>query len=160
MLLTLVARSGNRRASATATRMSPIVSGLRSRVRMTLARASRRSSKGPVAAGQDVEVRVAAHEARDHRREQSLLIGEARVDRLLSGRGRLRDLLDARALEAALEKHAARRVQDSLLDLSGKLARRTPAARGARLSGGASQFHGGRAPSPEAAIVKIGAHVS
>ena len=50
------------------------------------------------------------------------LPAKSRVDSRLSGARDLRDLLDARALEASLEKHLSRCVKDSLLNLSGKLA--------------------------------------
>ena len=49
MQLTLMARSGNRRASATETRISPIVSGVRTRVKIKAASASSRSSIDPPA---------------------------------------------------------------------------------------------------------------
>ena len=78
MRLTLVARSGNRRASATATRISPIVSGDRTRVKMTrrrgLAAAPRWSRAG---AGNRLEIRVPAHKALDDGGEQRLLAGKS-----------------------------------------------------------------------------------
>jgi hypothetical protein len=118
MQLTLVARSGNRRASATATRMSPIVSEVRT-----------------------VEIGISAHEALDDGGEQRLFAGKFGVDGRLSGTGRLSNFVDARAAEPALEKHMARRIEDSLLDLPGKSARRATAATSARRLWRRFRFH-------------------
>ena len=132
MQLTLVARSGNRRASATATRMSPIVSRVRTRVRINGGEGVEPLLDRAAGAGESVEACVSAHEALDDGGEQRLLVGKPGVDRGFSGGGRLGDFVDARALEAALEKNPARRVEDSLLDLTRKLARRPAVAHGPR----------------------------
>ncbi len=86
-----------------------------------------------------------AHSARHDRGEQRLFAGEPRVDRRLSGTRDVGDLLNARALEAALEKYLSGRVQDPLFDLARECARRPAgsgyAARGETLSGRCSLLH-------------------
>ncbi len=74
-------------------------------------------------AGEGVKARISPHQPLDHRGEQRLLIGKPGVDRGFAGRGRLGDLVDARALETALEKDAARRVEDPFLDPARERAR-------------------------------------
>jgi hypothetical protein len=67
--------------------------------------------------------------AHDHRREQLLLAGVPGADRRLARAGDFGDLLDARALEAAIEEHLLRRIEYPLVDLPGDLARRTAGPR-------------------------------
>ena len=60
-----------------------------------------------------------------------------------------------------LEKHTARRIEDSLLDFAGMLARRAAATnRAARPFGGSVRFHVQRASFAKTAIAKICAHAS
>jgi hypothetical protein len=92
-----------------------------------------------------------------------VLIGKPGVDSRLSGAGDLGDFIDACALEATLEKHLSRRIEDSLLDLAGMSARRPPTSNSpARpLGHGAGfhrRFHLHRASFAKTAIAKIRAH--
>jgi hypothetical protein len=104
---------------------------------------------------------VPAHKTFYDRREQRLLAWKSGVDGRLSGAGGLGDFVDARALEAAFEKHMARRIEDSLLDLAGMFARRAAAANhGARPFGGSVRFRVQRASFAKTAIAKICAHAS
>ncbi len=126
---TLAARSGKRRASATADSDQSDGFGERTFRRMAAATRARRSSIVDARRHECSRWLVFWRTLRAMTAANSAsLLGKPRVDRRLSGARRLGDLVDARALETALEKHLRGGVEDPLVDLAGEFAARPAAA--------------------------------
>jgi hypothetical protein len=110
-----LARSGNRCASATASRIIPILSLLRVQSSMATPAVARRSSVVASVGMSVLNCSIRETTSRIHHGgEERPLIGEAGIDRRLSRARGLVDLVDACAFESTLQEDLAGRIEDTI----------------------------------------------